>query len=57
MSQPLLWQIVEFLSNFVDSFLLLCLVTSSLSMKYEGKWQWAIYTLVFTGMCSLGNLY
>ena len=57
MPQVSLWQIIELLSNLADSFLLLCLVTSSLSMKYEGRWQWPIYTLVFTGMCSLGNLY
>ena len=57
MTQTLLWQIIELMSNFVDSFLLLRLVTSSLSMKYEGKWRWIVYTLIFTGMCSLGNIY
>ena len=57
MIRDIVWTIIELASNFIDSYLLLRLVTSSLQMKRNTRWLWLIYTLVFTGLCSVANYY
>jgi len=54
-SPTLYWSILEILINVLDSFLILRLITSSLSMKHQSRWVWVVSTLILSLVCSLAN--
>ena len=57
MIHNLAWTTIELIGNFVDSYLLLRLVTSSLQMKWNKRRLWLVYTFIFACLCSVANFF